>query len=150
MTETLSGGCLCGAVRYTLRPGFRMKPYACHCTDCQRRTGSAFSSHMAVMEDDLTISGDLDEGSFVQPSGATSTLIGCTACKCRIYASNNVRPGVIVLRTGTLDGSKDMIPQAHFWLSSKQPWIVIPDDVVALDTQPDSPEGWIEILAPDP
>ena len=42
-----------------------------------------------------------------------------------------------------------MSPQAHFWVSSKQPWIVIPDDVPTLETQPDTPEGWVKILAPD-
>lgn len=149
MTETLTGGCLCGSVRYTLKPGYRMKPYACHCTDCQKRTGTAFSSHMAVMEKDIELTGELDEGHFVQPSGANSTIIGCARCKSRIYAKNDRRPGMVSLRWGTLDSSKDMSPQAHFWVSSKQPWIVIPDDVPALDTQPDSPEGWTEILASD-
>ena len=46
MKGKLTGGCLCGAVRYTLHEGFRLNPYACHCTDCQSRTGSAFSEHM--------------------------------------------------------------------------------------------------------
>jgi hypothetical protein len=149
MTDPLTGGCLCGAVRYILKPGFRMKPYACHCTDCQKRTGSAFSGHMAVMEKDLEITGELDEGFFVQPSGAKSIIVGCATCRTRIYAKNNVRPGLASLRWGTLDNSKDMSPAAHFWVSSKQPWIVISDDVPALDTQPDSPEGWLKILAPE-
>jgi hypothetical protein len=149
MTDSLTGGCLCGAVRYILKPGFRMKPYACHCTDCQKRTGSAFSSHMMVMEKDLEIIGELDEGFFVQPSGAKSTILGCAKCRSRIYAKNDERPDLASLRWGTLDNSKDMSPQAHFWVSSKQPWIVIPDGVPALDMQPDSPEGWLKILAPD-
>jgi len=149
MNDPLTGGCLCGAVRYTLKPGYRMKPYACHCTDCQKRTGTAFSSHMGVMEKDLEISGELDEGYFVQPSGAKSILVGCAKCRSRIYAKSDARPGFASLRWGTLDTSKDMSPQAHFWVSSKQPWIVIPDGVPVLDTQPDSPEGWFEILAPD-
>ena len=149
MNEPLNGGCLCGAVRYTLKPGFRMKPYACHCTDCQKRTGSAFSSHMGVMEKDLELTGKLDEGYFVQPSGAKSTIMGCAKCRSRIYAKSSARPGFASLRWGTLDSSKDMSPQAHLWVSSKQPWIIIPDGVPALATQPDSPEGWLELLAPD-
>lgn len=149
MSEALTGGCLCGAVRYTLKPGLRMKPYACHCTDCQKRTGSAFSCHMAVMEQDLELTGEVDEGFFVQPSGANSTMVGCARCKARLYARNDLRPDIVSLRFGTLDTSRTMTPQAHFWVSSKQPWIVIPDDVPALDTQPASPEGWIKILAPN-
>lgn len=149
MTENLTGGCVCGAVRYTLKPGLRMKPYACHCTDCQKRTGSAFSFHMAVMENDCELSGEVDEGHVTQPSGANSTIVGCARCKARIYAKNDLRPGIVSLRAGTLDNSTDMSPQAHFWVSSKQPWIVIPDDVPTLETQPDTPEGWVKILAPD-
>ena len=42
MVPQLSGGCLCQAVRYVLTQRVRLNPYACHCTDCQRRTGSAF------------------------------------------------------------------------------------------------------------
>ena len=149
MTDELTGGCLCGAVRYTLKPGFRMKPYACHCTDCQKRTGTAFSSHMGVMENDLEVTGELDEAHFTQPSGAESLIVGCAKCRSRIYAKNSARPGFASLRWGTLDNSKDMSPQAHLWVSSKQPWIKIPDDVPALDTQPESPEGWMELLGPD-
>ena len=149
MADELTGGCLCGAVRYTLKPGFRMKPYACHCTDCQKRTGTAFSSHMGVMEKDLEITGELDEAYFTQPSGANSIIYGCAKCRSRIYASNDTRPGVVSLRWGTLDNGKDMSPEVHLWVSSKQPWIVIPDGVPALDTQPDSPQGWLELLGPD-
>ena len=149
MTDELTGGCLCGAVRYTLRPGFRMKPYACHCTDCQKRTGSSFSSHMGVMEKDLEIEGELDEAHFVQPSGAKSIIKGCAICRSRIYAKNSARPGFASLRWGTLDKAREMSPQVHLWVSSKQPWIVIPEGVPALDTQPDSPEGWAKLLALD-
>ena len=40
MKGELTGGCVCGAVRYTLKEGFRFLPYACHCSECQARTGS--------------------------------------------------------------------------------------------------------------
>jgi len=149
VSEILNGGCLCGDVRYTLKPGFRMKPYACHCTDCQKRTGSAFSSHMLVTESDLTLEGELNEGHVLQPSGAKSTIVGCAKCMCRIYAANDQRPGIVSLRVGTLDDSKNMIPSAHFWVSSKQPWITIPEGVPALDTQPQSNEEWMQLIGPD-
>lgn len=149
MTETLTGGCLCGAVRYSLRPGFRMKPYACHCTDCQRRTGSAFSSHMQALESDLEVTGELDAGQFKQPSGALSTIYGCAKCKSRIYAVNDQNAGMISLRVGTLDNSKDISPAAHLWVLSKQPWIKIDQDVPALETQPQTTKQWMALLGPD-
>ncbi|WP_211051318.1 GFA family protein [Parasphingorhabdus halotolerans] len=149
MTDELTGGCLCGAVKYTLKPGFRMKPYACHCTDCQKRTGSSFSMHMLVTEADLTVVGELNEGHVIQPNGAISTIAGCAKCLGRIYAANDQRPGVVSLRVGTLDDSMKMSPSAHFWVSSKQPWIIIPEGTPSLETQPQSNEEWIKYVGPD-
>jgi hypothetical protein len=146
--ETLTGKCLCGAVRYSVKPGFRMKPYACHCHDCQRRTGSAFGIQMSVMESDLTVEGDMAEGRHQQPSGAEATIFACSQCFSRIYASNNARPGIANLRAGTLDSSPELVPAAHFWISRKQPWLVIPEGVPALDKQPETAEEWLKLLGP--
>lgn len=144
----LAGGCLCGVVRYSLRAGFRMRPYACHCTDCQTRTGSAFSEHMLVMLSDLDVTGDLDCGEFVQPSGARSRIFGCAVCKARVYATNDQREGMATLRCGTLDASASLIPAAHIWISSKQAWIGLPDDAVTMDEQPRTSEEWMALVGP--
>ncbi len=148
-TGPLTGSCLCGAVRYSVKPGFRFKPYACHCHDCQRRTGSAFGIQVGVMASDLAVDGVLIEGHHVQPSGARAAIFACPKCLSRIYTTNNLRPGIANLRAGTLDDSPELVPAAHLWVSRKQPWIVIPDDVAVLETQPTTPEGWMAILRPD-
>ena len=146
MKGELTGACLCGAVRYTLRDGFRLNPYACHCTDCQTRTGSAFSEHMLFMLADLDISGELDIAEYTQPSGAESRIYGCARCKARIYAVNNAREGMASLRCGTLDDSAGVVPVAHLWVSSKQPWIGLPDDARTMEEQPRSNEDWIAFV----
>ena len=146
MNGELTGGCLCGAVRYTLREGTRLKPYACHCSDCQTRTGSAFSEHMLFVKADLDIAGELDFGEFEQPSGAHSRIYGCARCKARIYAVNDSRQGMASLRCGTLDNSSDLVPAAHVWVKSKQPWIGLPDDAKTMDEQPRDNQGWIALV----
>ena len=146
MKGELTGGCLCGAVRYTLREGFRLNPYACHCTDCQSRTGSAFSEHMLFMLADLEIDGDLDTGEYDQPSGAHSRIFGCAKCKARIYAVNDSRDGMASLRCGTLESSASLTPAAHLWVKSKQPWIGLPDGAKVMDEQPRSNEDWIAFV----
>lgn len=148
MKGDLTGGCLCGAVRYTLRDGFRMRPYACHCTDCQSRTGTAFSEHMQFVLADLEVAGELDEGRFHQPSGAKATIYGCAVCKARIYATNDRRAGMASLRCGTLDDSASLVPAAHIWVKSKQPWITLPEDAVTMDEQPRTPEAWMQLVGP--
>lgn len=142
----LTGGCNCGAVRYTLREGMRLPPYACHCTDCQTRTGSAFSEHMLFAEKDIEISGPLTKGTMTQPSGAISTIHGCGECLARIYATNNQTEGFASLRCGTLDKSDEVEISAHFWVSSKQPWLEIPKDARVHMSQPDTREGWVQFL----
>lgn len=146
MTDMLSGRCLCGSVRYTVRPGFRMRPYACHCHDCQRRTGSAFGIQLAVAEADLAIEGEVIEGRHLQPSGAVAGIFACPGCLTRLWTTNDRRPGIVNLRAGTLDDSPAIEPAAHFWIGSKQPWIVLPVGVPALDTQPQSPTEWMQLL----
>ena len=146
MKGELTGGCLCGEVRYTLREGFRLNPYACHCTDCQSRTGSAFSEHMLFALADLDILGELDEAHYTQPSGANSRILGCAKCKARIYAVNDSREGMASLRCGTLDDSASFVPAAHLWVRSKQPWIVLPGDAKTMDEQPRTNEEWIAFV----
>ncbi|OGS47966.1 MAG: hypothetical protein A3J40_03600 [Erythrobacter sp. RIFCSPHIGHO2_12_FULL_63_10] len=146
MKGDLNGGCLCGTVRYRLREGFRMNPYACHCTDCQTRTGSAFSEHMLFMLSDLEISGDLDAGEYDQPSGAHSRIFGCARCKARIYAVNDAREGMASLRCGTLDNSAELVPAAHVWVKSKQPWIGLPAEAGTMDEQPRTTEDWMKLV----
>ncbi len=144
MKGELTGGCLCRAVRYTLRDGFRLNPYACHCTDCQSRTGSAFSEHMLFALAALEIDGELDVGEFVQPSGAQSRIYGCARCKARIYAVNSTAEGMASLRCGTLDTSPDLQIRHHVWIGSKQAWISLPDDAKTMDEQPRTVQAWVE------
>lgn len=148
MKGELTGGCLCGALRYRLTDQFRMQPYACHCTDCQSRTGTAFSEHMLVGEGDIHLQGEFDIGRYTQPSGARSEIIGCPICKTRLYARNDERPGMASLRCGTLDRSAEVTPSAHIWVRSKQPWIVLPDGVPAMDEQPRTNDEWMALVWP--
>jgi hypothetical protein len=149
MTETHTGGCVCGAVRYKWRPTLRFKIYACHCTDCQRRTGTSFSLQQMALEADFTVEGEMAEGGFTQPSGARARLFACPKCHCRIYGANDTLPGVVIIRAGTFDHNASIIPDVHVWVCSKQPWIVIPPEAKAMDTQPDSADGWKKLLMLD-
>lgn len=142
MKGELTGGCLCGAVRYTLSEGFRLIPYACHCSNCQSRTGSAFSEHMLFTLTDLEISGELDTGEYDQPSGPHSTIYGCAKCKARVYAVNDSREGMASLRCGTLDESPDLEIEHHIWVSSKQKWLGLPKNAKMMEEQPRTAEEW--------
>jgi hypothetical protein len=150
MAEVLTGGCLCGVVRYTVKQTMRFRSYACHCTDCQTRSGSAFGIQQSVLTGDLRVEGELLRGEHVQPSGAVAGIYACKACLTRLYTDNDRRPGIVNLRAGTLDNSRNLVPAAHLWVSSKLAWVVIPEDAIAMERQPDDNAGWMSIFKPEP
>lgn len=135
MTER-TGGCQCGATRYKVT-GEPKQVLACHCTDCQKQSGSAFGLVMVVEEDAF----ELTEGSvnsFVSSSDAGREKTGafCPECGSRIYHLIAWRPGMLSVRAGTLDDTTWLEPTVHLWTRSKQPWVEIPEDVTAYETQP--------------
>lgn len=144
----LAGGCLCGAVRYTVTADRLPNCYACHCTDCQTQSGSAFAMQMPLAAGQLQVEGAVVSGERVQPSGATGTIYACVKCLTRLYSENSTRAGMVVLRAGTLDDSGALVPAAHFWTRSKQAWLTLPAGDNILDTQPRTLEEWMRYLTP--
>ncbi len=123
MTDGIEGGCRCGAVRYTLALDDLPLTYACHCTDCQTWSGSAFSQQAVVAEDAITATGPITVFELISPSGRISRQRMCEICHTRIFNTNSARPGVAVIRAGTLDRSNALIVTAHIWTRSKQSWL---------------------------
>jgi hypothetical protein len=125
----IAGGCHCGAVRYALAIDDLPAVYCCHCLKCQSWAGSAFTEQAPVREDALAVEGPVVEYSFTNPSGSTSRQFVCGTCHTRIYNTNSARPGLAMVRAGTLDRSDELVPRAHIWVKRKQPWITIAEDV---------------------
>ena len=148
MAAPLTGGCLCGQLRYTVGGTTRFDGYACHCTDCQTRTGSAFGLQLSALASDLTVTGVVVEGYHTQPSGARATIVACRVCLTKLYTTNDRRPGFVNLRAGTLDDSAAFAPAFHIWTASKQPWVTIPDGAPALAGQPADLQAWMVLLRP--
>ena len=141
MKLPLTGGCICGAVRYEIAAA-PIHVYTCHCTDCQRITSSAFSIGVVVPDDAFRLTGM--EGrmapGILADSGRKKMRWICPECGTWLYGSP--RPGteyrgtVRVVRGGTLDDTSWLNPQTHFWTRSKQPWVALPQDATLFETQP--------------
>ena len=127
----IAGGCRCGAVRYALAVDAMPGTYACHCTICQRSTGASFAHQMPVAEEVLTVTGELTPVPMATLSGGLSVQRYCAKCLTRIYNTNSARPGVAIVRAGTIDGSERLSPRLHIYVSTKQPWITLPEGVPA-------------------
>jgi hypothetical protein len=126
---TLEGGCQCGACRYTLAVEKTPPVYCCHCLSCQSWSGSAFTEQAVIAEAAITATGPVVDYLFTNPSGATSHQRICGTCHTRLWNTNSARPGIAVVRAGTLDASDTLEPLAHIWVKRRQPWVTIAEDV---------------------
>ncbi|HEX2592288.1 MAG TPA: GFA family protein [Rhizomicrobium sp.] len=130
MTDAIEGGCRCGAIRYTVKADKLPNAYACHCLDCQTWSGSAFSLQFIVPEDALTVTGTPHLYERPHPDGdRTSYQYGCAKCLTRVWNTNTRRPGLAVVRAGTLDNSDQLNIVAHIWTKRKPNGIDIPDGI---------------------
>jgi hypothetical protein len=131
-----TGGCQCGTCRYEITAA-PIAVYTCHCTACQKVTGSAFS--MAVLVDDaaFTLTGTgLQAVHRTADSGGIVTRLVCPACGS--WVCNAARPDGRRVRAGTLDDVSWLRPTLHFWTRSRQSWVMLPDSDQRFETQPGS------------
>ena len=123
MTESKSGGCQCGYIRYDLTR-VPLGLAACHCRECQRQSGSAFGLSLAVAAGGFELrSGTLKTFEIKCDSGRIKTCAFCPECGTRIYHRT---VNGMSLKAGTLDDTSWLKPDAHYWTTRKQPWLVIP------------------------
>ena len=120
------GACLCGALVYSLGEE-PLTLYACHCTDCQRQSGSSFALSMIVRREALeVVVGRPEQYSVEQPDGRLKQAHFCSRCSTRLWGPSNAT-GLLVLGPGTLDDTSWLNPVGHIWTRSAQPWVVIPE-----------------------
>ena len=136
----IAGGCRCGAVRYTLARDDLPAVYCCHCLDCQTWSASAFTEQAPVRDGEIAVEGPVAEYAFISPSGSTSRQFVCGTCHTRIYNTNTARPGLAIVRAGTLEDSARIVPRMHIWVERKQSWIVIGEDVPQFEQAPSTDE----------
>ena len=142
---TIEGGCRCGAVRYEIALPDLPSTCACHCTDCQTWSGSSFSQQAVVPEAAIAVSGPITIFELTNPSGHISRQRMCSVCHTRIFNTNSARPGLAVIRAGTLDRSNELVVTAHIWVKSKQPWLELPEDAPSWPEAP-PPEAMAKAL----
>jgi hypothetical protein len=126
----IEGGCRCGSVRYRVTAEQMPPVYCCHCLTCQTWSGSAFTEQAIIAESQIEVTkGEVEVYLNITESGAESTQRLCGTCHTRLWNTNSARPGLAVIRAGTLDDSATLVPRAHIWTKRKQRWIVLADEV---------------------
>jgi hypothetical protein len=116
--QSFEGGCQCGAIRYRVT-GRPLTFYACHCTECQKQSASAFGLSLWVRRSDLEIlSGGPKHWERRADSGNVMRCAFCPDCGSRLYHEADIA---------------NFTPVGHIWVRSKQPWVDLaglPGDLV--------------------
>lgn len=122
----MSGGCNCGAIRYVIDAP-PMAVAACHCTQCRRQSGAAYSVNLIVRASSMTIAGDLATWQDVDTaSGAPLAREYCRTCGSPIRSVPSATPKYVAVKAGTLDDPAPFAPALHIWTRSKLPWVELP------------------------
>ncbi len=139
------GNCLCGAIRFTVLEE-PLTVYACHCADCQRRTGSALALSMIVHRSAVHL--DLGEPvvySATLADGRVKRGKMCAGCGTRLWGEPRKNDAIAVVQPGTLEKAGALTPVAHIWTSEALPWFVFPPGVAIFETQPSHPRELIKL-----
>jgi hypothetical protein len=129
----LTGGCLCGGVRYEIDEPLVSASY-CHCTRCQRRTGGGASAQARIAPGSLRVTaGEELVAEWVPDEGFAKCF--CSACGSALW-SRHPTSGATSVRLGTLDGDPGIRPQWHQFVAYASTWEPVPEDGL-----PRYPEG---------
>lgn len=132
MTEQHEGGCVCGAVRYITR-GEPERVTVCHCTWCQRRTGSAFGVEAVFRPENVAVVGDTVR-SYRHLSDETGRWLDqefCCRCSTNLGITLEAAPDIRTIAAGTFDNPSWICAEKHkfryVYLRSAQDWSQLPD-----------------------
>ena len=133
----MTGGCLCGNITYTLH-GEPAGNFLCHCKNCQKQSGSAFSINLVYAEDQFDCRGEVSTFADTSKSGNPVLRQFCPACGSPIFSSIPTWPGIVVLQVGTLDDTASYSPDAQVWSQSRQNWVGFDKDYPSFAQNPPS------------
>ena len=126
-TPARDGGCSCRQVRYRMS-GTPLFVHCCHCSWCQRETGTAFVLNAMVEADRVQLlTGEVRIVDTPSNSGKGQRIARCPTCWVALWSNYaGAGEGVRFVRVGTLDNAGGLSPDVHIYTSSKQPWVVLP------------------------
>ena len=129
MPETITGGCLCGEIRYECQ-GEPVANFICHCTDCQQFTGSVFAAALFFSRESFRIlSGGPTKFAVTAESGKKVERKFRSKCGASLFEVLEKLPDLISVAAGSLDDKAVFKPARHIWTKSQVATIQVNDDL---------------------
>lgn len=134
--SNVEGGCNCGAVRYRLTAD-PITVAVCHCANCRRQSGSAFSVNVIVAKAAMELMGDLATYEDTDTESGRAVLRQfCANCGSPVRSLSGASPGIAIVKAGTADEPGQFTPTIHVWTSSALPWVSIPANLPKFPRNP--------------
>ena len=132
-----SGGCLCGAVKYEFDKSNLISAHHCHCTDCQKSTGSGKSTILMLPAQAILMDGELKFYTSPTSSGRNMSRGFCEECGSPVLSFIKEMQEVNFLKAGSLDDSSWLKIDSNFYSSSAHSWSPIDEDILSFTHNPD-------------
>ncbi len=131
----LTGGCRCGAVRYTTT----MPPIAtrlCWCRDCQYFAAGSATVNLVFRREAVRLDGPLRDFASDADSGNRMHRGFCERCGTPVSSASDARPHLLIVRAGTLDDPSLARPELTIWTDSAPHWAQIDSGLPTCKRQP--------------
>ena len=122
----MQASCQCGSLTAEIQDGAEPIVVACHCRDCQKRSGSPFGTMAYYPEDYVAIGGEAREYSRPTDSGNTFTTGFCPTCGSTLYGRTSGFPGAVGVTMGTIDEPRLPVPVRSVYEQSRRHWVTMP------------------------
>lgn len=134
--ETFAKGeCQCGNIKYTVT-GNPALSAQCHCTDCQKASGTGHMSNAFFREDDVIISGNFGEYTVTSDAGNQLVRRFCPTCGNRAHGTNSGRPGMVNIPVGIFEDNSWFSPQVVVYTKNRHAWDITSTEVPNFERMP--------------
>jgi hypothetical protein len=123
----MTGGCMCGTVRFEIAAPLLGALY-CHCKRCQRRSGSAFSVTALTQPGSFSVVEGAGAVRTYDPGDGGWLKSFCSECGSHLCTTNPENEDMLAVRMGGLDEDPGIRPSVHQFTDYAAPWEPIPDD----------------------
>lgn len=137
MKPPITGGCLCGAVRYEVSTEPLMR-VICYCRDCQRASGAPHFAAFLVPVEALRVTGERKQFAVIGDSGKQVHRTFCPDCGTTLFGQSETMLQGISISAASLDDPKAFAPQVQFYTASAQPWDIIDPQLPQFTRMPDA------------
>ncbi|WP_426407942.1 GFA family protein [Bradyrhizobium ganzhouense] len=135
MDKPYTGGCACGAIRYSIA-GEPLFSNHCQCRDCQRESGSGHGSYATFARAGVTVTGDAKKWDMVGDSGNVKTRAFCPTCGLAVYMTFAAMPDIFTIRAASLDEPARYKPQAVTYAVRAYDWDHLDSSLTKFETMP--------------